>query len=196
MCIRDRYGDTEDMPTPETHAEVPTSFYGLAKKVSEQYLDLWSKSYGLDFVSLRLANVYGPRQNPHGEAGVIAIFNERLIDNKDIAVYGTGEQTRDYIYVKDVVAAVMSAVKAKTKGTYNIATSKETSVNALVSEIFKALDIEAEVRFEAPRAGEQKRSCLSSNKAMQSFSWKPEKNLSEGISLTSKWFKEKKANSK
>jgi UDP-glucose 4-epimerase len=185
------YGEQQNLPAFESDLADPTSFYGLSKRTAETYLDLWSKSFGLKYCVLRLANVYGPRQNPHGEAGVVAIFHDRLLQVEQPTIYGDGEQTRDYIYVGDVANAVENAVSKKISGIYNIGTAVETSVNTLYTMISSILGSNA-VPLEGPaRAGEQKRSSISPKKAKEVFNWEPKVTIGQGLKETASWFKAK-----
>jgi UDP-glucose 4-epimerase len=182
------YGEQEVYPASEAHPCRPTSVYGLNKFVGEQYLDFWNREMGLEYSVLRLANVYGPRQNPHGEAGVIAIFNKLLLQEKVPTIFGTGEQTRDFVYVGDVVAAALAAIESKKSGTFNIGTGKETSVNELYREVCLALNKDVPAKYEETRAGEQLRSCIDATKAQSELGWNPQVSISEGIKKTCDWF--------
>lgn len=182
------YGEQDCYPAPEDHPIAPTSVYGLAKRVSEMYLDLWQREMGLKFCALRLGNVYGPRQNPHGEAGVVAIFNKVLINGKLPIVYGSGEQTRDFVYVKDVVSAVAAAVDKKINGIYNIGTGIESSVNDLLRIISKSHGVADKADYQPAKVGEQLRSCISPELASKTFGWKAEVSLEEGLEETCQWF--------
>lgn len=163
------YGEQDVFPAPEEHAIRPTSVYGLSKRAAEMYLDFWHRELGLKFAALRLANVYGPRQNPHGEAGVVAIFNQFLLSGKVPVIYGSGEQTRDFVFVQDVARAVLAVFKGQVPGIYNIGTGRETSVNQLYGLIAAAQASSQPARYEAERAGEQMRSCIDSGLALESF---------------------------
>lgn len=185
------YGEQEEFPATEEHPENPTSFYGLSKKVSELYLELWQTNFGLNYSVLRLANVYGPKQNPHGEAGVVAIFYDRLLQDEEATIYGDGKQTRDYVFVEDVAWAIELAVKRKVNGVFNIGTGIETDVNTLYEHIVDILAIDKEANYANERAGEQKRSCISANKAETFFEWKPRCEFKKGLSITGDWFKAK-----
>lgn len=166
------------------------SLYGLNKYVGELYFDFWNRTSGIPFGVLRLANVYGPRQNPHGEAGVVAIFCELLKQGKVPTIYGSGEQTRDFIYVTDVVDAVEALAKQRKHGTFNIGTGKESSV----LEIFRGLSAEfkssSEPKFEHGRAGEQQRSVIDPSHARNVLSWSPATSLEQGLHKTAQWYSE------
>ena len=187
------YGEQDVYPAPEDHPIRPESFYGLAKRVGEMYLDLWARSYGLKYGVLRLSNVYGPRQNPHGEAGVVAIFNNKILQGTQPTIFGDGEQTRDYIFVGDVVEAMATVVSSQVTGTFNIGTGVETTVNQLLAGITSSLDSSVEAEYAAGRAGEQRRSVVDPSHARETLSWKAEKSLQEGLGLTCEWFKQQHA---
>jgi UDP-glucose 4-epimerase len=182
------YGDQDVYPAPEDHPIRPDSVYGLAKRVSELYLDLWQRKFGLKFCSLRLANVYGPRQNPHGEAGVVAIFTERLLAYQQVTINGSGNQTRDFVYVKDVASAVKNVCVVQPNGIFNIGTGVETSVNMLYNMIKESLHSELEPKYGAAKLGEQMRSSIDATAAHKSFDWTPKVKLNEGIKETTNWF--------
>ncbi|MCO6431616.1 MAG: NAD-dependent epimerase/dehydratase family protein [Deltaproteobacteria bacterium] len=183
------YGEQETFPAAENHPIVPASVYGLAKYVSELYLDLWRRQFGLRYAALRLANVYGPRQNPHGEAGVVAIFCQKLFLGETPLINGSGEQTRDFVYVKDVAAAVGSVVAESVEGTFNIGTAVETSVNRLYEAISAACEVNIQAAKGPAKAGEQMRSCIDYGRAKAAFGWSPRTGLSKGIELTAEFFR-------
>lgn len=177
------YGDTEVMPTPETHPCLPASNYGAAKLCGEVYGRTFSHMYGLEFVALRYANVYGPRQDPHGEAGVVAIFAQRLLSNREAIVNGDGLQTRDYVYVSDVVDANVAALTGK-PGAYNIGTGAQNSVNDIYSAIASACGNDEEPKHGPAKPGEQMHSCLDIALAREELGWSPKVMLQEGITKT------------
>jgi len=187
------YGEQEDFPADEGHKIEPTSVYGTSKRVSELYLALWGRVYGLKYVALRLANVYGPRQNPHGEAGVVAIFNNRLLRGGTPVIYGSGEQTRDFVFVKDVAQAVALVCRDRIQGIFNIGTGRETSVNALYEIICGVLGITRQPLYQPAREGEQMRSSISAVAARRTFGWQPAYTLEEGLRQTCEWFQAKAA---
>jgi len=184
------YGDTKVIPTPETHAELPLSPYGIAKLTIEKYLNYYFKIFGLSFVALRYGNVYGPRQNSKGEAGVIAIFCDKMPQNKQPIINGDGMQTRDYVFVKDVVEANMTVFKGNITGVFNIGTSKQVSVNTIFKKIQKFIKSDYKEKHGPGLAGEQKRSCLSYKKAKKTFNWEPKYSLEKGLKQTVEWFKQ------
>lgn len=183
------YGEPDFTPQSEDHALRPLSPYGITKLCTERYLYYYKQQYGIDYVALRYANVYGPRQNPHGEAGVVAIFTQRLLDEQQPVIYGDGEQTRDYVFVGDVVRANLAALNYKGSGVFNVGTETETSVN----ELFRL--IRGEIRPETPeqhaegKPGEQKRSILDYAHAQQELGWIPQTPLAEGLKQTIAWFR-------
>ncbi|MFA5134782.1 MAG: NAD-dependent epimerase/dehydratase family protein [Patescibacteria group bacterium] len=184
------YGDTPHMPTDEKHIEQPVSPYGVAKLAIDKYLHYYHSVYGLRYVSLRYANVYGPRQDPEGEAGVVAIFLDRILKHRQALINGHGRQTRDYVYVDDVIAANRVALRPKLLGIYNIGTSRQTSVNNLFRKLKKISGTAMPEKHARPMKGEQQRSCLSYRKIQHAAGWKPRVPLEQGLALTYEWFKE------
>ena len=181
------YGEAKKIPTPETTEEKPDSPYGLAKLTIDNYLEkFYGKVHGLKYVSLRLANVYGPRQDPYGEAGVIAIFVSNLLKNKQCYINGTGNQTRDFVYVDDVVSACIKAM-AKGQGAFNIGTAKETSISQLYKLISRAITDQKVIHRQA-LLGEVLRSVLNYDKAKRVLGWTPKISLEEGIKKTIEYF--------
>lgn len=186
------YGEPGDLPIEETRAKAPVSPYGVSKLTGEQYLHYYRVVQGMPSVSLRYSNVYGPRQSPHGEAGVVAIFSRRAMHGQPLIVYGDGEQTRDYVYVKDVARAnlVTSTLELEDVGTlddfaFNVGTGTETSVNELVGRIIE-ISGHAEVERQEARAGELLRNALDVRK-LKSTGWSPGHSLTEGLSETYDW---------
>ncbi|MBI2617148.1 NAD-dependent epimerase/dehydratase family protein [Candidatus Gottesmanbacteria bacterium] len=183
------YGDTDLIPTPETYQPLfPLSPYGISKLSSEKYLNYYYRNYQIPFVALRYANVYGPRQNPHGEAGVVAIFNLRIRKNLPPQINGDGKQTRDYVYVSDVVEANVSALTSSFAGFVNIGTGIETDVNALASGIQSIYGTNLPAEHKSPKEGEQHRSCLDRRLAKRVLKWEPKIDLQKGLSLTREYF--------
>ena len=183
------YGDTDVRPTPENHPEWPLSPYGIAKLATDKFLNYYSEVFGLKYVSLRYGNVYGPRQNPHGEAGVVAIFLNKMLNGGQPVINGDGNQTRDYVYVRDVVKAnILSLENTDKIGIYNVGTSIELSVNDLFKEINKNFDNKYKEVHGPAKLGEQKTSCLSYDKIKKDMNFIPETDFSEGIKETYKWF--------
>ena len=185
------YGEQETFPADESHPLRPVSPYGAAKMSVELYLNFYRAQYGLDCTSLRYANVYGPRQDPHGEAGVVAIFCERLLKGQAAIVNGDGEQTRDYVYVGDTVRANVAALERGGGRAINIGTGIETSVNTLF-RILRNLAGSPQEEIHGPaQAGEQRRSCLENLLALEELGWYPEVALEEGLARTLSFFREK-----
>ncbi|MBI4611371.1 MAG: NAD-dependent epimerase/dehydratase family protein [Candidatus Rokubacteria bacterium] len=183
------YGDTAVLPTPEDHPTRPASPYGVSKLAAEHYLACGSALYGINTLVLRYANVYGPRQNPLGEAGVVAIFTYRLLRGEPAIVNGDGEQTRDYVYVGDVVEANLRALEQpEAAGVLNIGTGVETSVVQLFRSLQAAAGGRGEARHGPPKAGEQRRSVLDITLAKRLLGWTPRVTLEEGLRRTVEYF--------
>ena len=179
------YGETDVVPTPETVAPAPMAPYGTSKLCAEQYLGLYERLFGLSTVAMRFGNVYGPRQDVHGEAGVIAIFCGRLRTGRPPTIFGTGEQTRDYIYVGDVVAGLIAAADGDVTGAINLGTEEETSVVRLVELLGRYADNgDFAPQFEEPRLGEIDRSCLAVARAREVLGWEAKVRIDEGLGLT------------
>jgi UDP-glucose 4-epimerase len=184
------YGDTDQIPTSEDHPTRPASPYGITKVAMEQYLEAWGALWGLTGVSLRYANVYGPRQNPHGEAGVVAIFCSRLLAGQPLVINGDGQQTRDFVHVSDVAAANLLALeRADVAGQVNIGTGVETSVNAICDGLSNAAGSRVETVHAPERPGEQRRSCLSPKLAGRLLGWRPTVRLDDGLAQTLEHFR-------
>jgi UDP-glucose 4-epimerase len=183
------YGEQDVFPATETHATRPVSPYGVSKAAGELYLGYYRAQYGLSSLALRFANVYGPRQNPHGEAGVVAIFSERLNDGRPCTIFGTGEQTRDFVYVGDVARAVMLGLTAKVDGAVNIGTGRETDLNQLYTLMAQAAGSKALAAHAERKPGEQLRSVISPAKAAEVLGWKPTVTLEEGLAKTVAFFR-------
>jgi UDP-glucose 4-epimerase len=184
------YGEPEQRPTPETFPKQPESPYGVSKLSGEYYLFYYHRIHGLDYVALRYSNVYGPRQDPHGEAGVVAIFSTRLIDGSPLTVFGDGEQTRDYVHVHDVVAANLLLAAADLPPArqlddraFNVGTGVGTSVNQLAAELIEASGKDVPVQRAEARPGELRHSSLDTGK-LRSLGWSPGRNLSDGLRET------------
>jgi UDP-glucose 4-epimerase len=184
------YGDTDVVPTPEDHPLRPSSPYGVSKITAERYLECWAGLTGSRGLTLRLANVYGPRQDPAGEAGVIAIFTSRLLAGTPCVVNGDGEQTRDYVYVGDVADAVARAVaSADVTGVANIGTGAETTVNELYRRLARLVGVNRVAQHGPAKPGEQRRSLLDAARANSLLGWHPTTPLDEGLTLTVAWFR-------
>jgi UDP-glucose 4-epimerase len=181
------YGEPENIPADEKTPPMPISPYGTSKYAVEKYLEYYRHVYSLEYVALRYANVYGPRQNPHGEAGVVAIFCSRILSGKPCIVFGDGAQTRDYVYVGDVARANLSALTSPS-GSYNIGTEVETSVNGLIDELKEASGMEFYVQYAEARTGEVVRISLDVRLAGKVLGWNPDVTLRKGIKNTWEWF--------
>lgn len=177
------YGD-QPVPFVETMEPQPLSPYGISKRSGELYLHFYFIQYGISSVVLRYSNVYGPRQNPHGESGVIAIFMEKLLKGEQAVINGTGENTRDYVYVEDVAQANVAALEYNQQGIFNIGTKVETSTLEVVRKVYSALKISGEAQHGPARPGEQQRSVLDASLAQQELGWSPQVSLDEGIART------------
>ncbi len=182
------YGECE-RPATEAAERRPVSPYGTSKLAAEEYLAAWNRLYGTTHVALRLGNVYGPRQDPHGEAGVVAIFLSRIRDGLPATIFGDGSQTRDYVFVGDVVRAFVAAVGA-TGGVFNVGTGIETSVRELWHGCTGAAGVAAEVAHDAPRLGELQRSSLDAGRAERALGWRAEVALRDGLLRTWEWIRE------
>ena len=178
------YGDVDEkaLPISETLPQTPLSFYGLTKKTAENYLELYHLAYGLDYVVLRFANVYGERQGDGGEGGVISIFTKRLAQEKGITIFGDGQQTRDFVYAGDIADGIITALTTDAKNTaYNLSTTEETSLNELVQILSRIEGKEIIPTYDKPREGDIYRSSLSNAKAICNLDWKPKVSLKEGL---------------
>lgn len=197
------YGDFDPPPSGETNSKDPESPYGIAKLSVEYYLAYYARVHKLDTVALRYGNVYGPRQDPHGEAGVVAIFCKRLLAGSALTVYGDGEQTRDYVYAGDVAAANYAAATTTLPAparldarAFNVGTSIETSVNTLVQTLQKVSGASSAVDYAPARAGELMRSALNTSKARATLGWAPQTSLEQGLANTYAFFKDLHAGQK
>lgn len=182
------YGDTEIVPTPETHPCAPESPYGTGKLCAEAYGGTFQRIKGLEFVALRYANVYGPRQDPHGEAGVVAIFATRLQRGEPCVINGEGTQTRDYVYVGDVVSANLQALTVTSPGVFNIGTGVETDVNALYARLREIAGSTHDAEHGPGKPGEQRRSALDITLARDVLGWQPAVDLDAGLRRTFDFF--------
>ncbi|MGA0255221.1 MAG: NAD-dependent epimerase/dehydratase family protein [Rhodothermales bacterium] len=186
------YGEPDTIPQTEEHALQPLSPYGITKLCSEKYLFFYESTYGIEYVALRYGNVYGPRQNPHGEAGVVAIFCERMLDGRQPVVNGDGKQTRDYVHVKDVVAANLSAFGHQGSGVFNVGTSIETDVVTLFEHLRDELAPAMPTEHGPGKPGEQRRSVLSYAYTQEVLGWAPTIDVRTGLQETARWFKAKR----
>ncbi|RMD94682.1 MAG: NAD-dependent epimerase/dehydratase family protein [Calditrichaeota bacterium] len=190
------YGEQSYFPADEEHPTWPLSPYGITKLTGEKYLYFYKQVHHLNHVILRYANVYGPRQNPHGEAGVVAIFSTRLLLGEQPVINGDGKQTRDYVYVGDVVRANLLALNYEKSDIFNIGTGTETDVNTIFQRLNELTGARAEEYHGPPKPGEQLRSCISYKKAEKILGWRPEIDLNQGLRLTVQFFKEHLTNKK
>ncbi|MFH2136142.1 MAG: NAD-dependent epimerase/dehydratase family protein [Patescibacteria group bacterium] len=187
------------LPTPEDQISLPVSPYGAAKISAEMYLNYFLKTYGMKYVALRMANVYGPRQSPKGEAGVVAIFAGKMLRNLQPIIFGSGRQTRDYVFVEDVVRAAMLSLKLNKVGSYNVGTGKETNTLWIFRKLKQLTGAKVkEVHGSPPgqekknttvAAGEQMRSVLDCSKIRRELGWKPVVSLDKGLEMTAEWFR-------
>jgi UDP-glucose 4-epimerase len=183
------YGEQRAFPAPEDHPQYPVSPYGVSKLAGERYLYFYRVQYGLSDVALRYANVYGPRQDPHGEAGVVAIFCGNLAQNKTSTINGTGEQTRDYVFVGDVARANVVALESEASlGAYNVGTGIETSVNELYELLREVSGRDLPPKHGPAKSGEQLRSSVDPSKAAEFLGWRPEMDLATGLAKTLSFF--------
>jgi UDP-glucose 4-epimerase len=181
------YGEC-DGPAPEDAPRLPISPYGTAKLAAEEYLATYNRLYGTGHVSLRYGNVYGPRQDPHGEAGVVSIFFDTLREGETPKVFGDGSQTRDYVFVADVVRATLAAAERE-GGVYNVGTGRETSVVELLGLCQRIAGTSLEPELAPSRPGEVQRSVLDTSRAVDELGWRPERSLEEGLRETWEFFR-------
>lgn len=185
------YGEQDYFPADESHNTNPCSPYGISKLTNEKYLYYYNLAYGLQNVSFRYGNIYGPRQNPHGEAGVVAIFCERMLGGNQPVINGSGENTRDYVYVGDVVKANVLALNDDFNGIYNIGTSIENDVNFIFRTLNQLTGANCQEKHGPAKTGEQKRSVLSYEKIKNQHGWQPTVDFKEGLEKTVDYFKAK-----
>lgn len=181
------YGEGRELPATEDHPVNPEAPYGASKHAVEHYLYLWRLLHGLDYTVLRYPNVYGPRQNPHGEAGVNAIFIGRMLAGERPRIFGDGQAVRDYLYVDDVVEANVRALTRGSGEIVNLGTGVATSVNDIVRELRAILDFRDEAIHDAPRAGEVQRIFLDASRAKRVLGWEPTVTFAEGLRRTVEW---------
>ncbi|MBU4217099.1 NAD-dependent epimerase/dehydratase family protein [Candidatus Parcubacteria bacterium] len=183
------YGGAEEIPTLETYPTYPFSPYGIHKLTFEKYLSYYYKIYGQNYTSLRFSNVYGPRQYKGGEAGVVSIFIDNAVNSKTSFINGDGLQTRDYVYVDDVVNAFVTAAESDYVGEINFSTGIENNLLDIIAAIEKALGQDVSKEFKVAMPGEERRSCLDYSKANKILNWQPMIYLEEGIGRTIEWTK-------
>jgi UDP-glucose 4-epimerase len=183
------YGDVETIPTPEEHPTVPVCPYGVSKLTGEHYLEYYRRVHGMRYVALRFANVYGPRQDPHGEAGVVAILSRALLAGHGGRIFGDGLQTRDFVFVGDVVRANLAVLDSDWCGAVNIGTGTETSVVELHAHLRRATGREILPAHAEAKEGEVRRSALSWARAAKVLGWQPSMTLDEGLAATVDFFR-------
>ncbi len=183
------YGEPERLPADESLPERPGAPYGTSKLCVEKYLPLYRDLYNIKSSIIRPANVYGPRQDPHGEAGVVAIFSRAMLAGQPVKIFGDGTDERDYVFVGDIVSALMAAAKNDMPGPYNAGTGVGTSVNDLFRRLADLTGYEQPAKHEAPRPGDLRRISLDASRARKDLQWTPKMNLDEGLSQTVEWFR-------
>ncbi|MBI4282605.1 MAG: NAD-dependent epimerase/dehydratase family protein [Chloroflexi bacterium] len=183
------YGEPLRLPCDETHPVHPLSHYGVSKYAVENYLHVYRQSHGLDYTVLRLSNVYGPRQDPFGEAGVVAIFSQAMLTGKPLVINGSGEQERDFLYVLDVVEASVTALEKGSGEAFNIGTGRGASVNQIYSLLKRNANFSGDAPHGPSKPGEVFKIYLDITKARQQLEWKPRFSLEEGLSDTLEWFR-------
>jgi UDP-glucose 4-epimerase len=183
------YGDTDILPTPETHPTDPISPYGIAKLVMEKYAHYYKTIYNIDYTALRYSNVYGPRQNPEPPTGIITLFINKMLQNQQCYIYGTGNNTLDFVYVQDVVEANIQAILGDLSGIYNIGTSIQTTPNQIFDILHQLTNTTITRQHREANPGRQQHSCLSYDKIHQAINWQPQTNLQQGLLQTVEYFK-------
>jgi len=186
------YGEQKEFPAKESHPTTPLSPYGIAKLACEHYLSFYKNTHGLNSTILRYANVYGPRQDPHGEAGVVAIFTRKLLKGEQPLINGDGMQTRDFVYVGDVVRANCLVLSRNDGGIFNVGTGTEVSIKKLFQELVNIVGVNIKEEYGPPKSGEQKRSVICFEKAKKVLSWSPQVFIEEGLKNTVDYFKGKR----
>jgi UDP-glucose 4-epimerase len=184
------YGDADLIPTPEDYPTLPVSPYGASKLAAEVYLRTFHALHGLSYAALRYANVYGPRQDPHGEAGVIAIFARRLLSGEPAHINGDGKQTRDFVYVGDIAEANARALASNAVGSFNVGTGVETDINRIFQLVKRFTSSQQPEQHGPPMAGEQRRSVVDASKIQKMMGWRPVTPLEAGLEATVRYFRE------
>lgn len=185
------YGEQDIFPAPESHPTRPLSPYGISKLSGEHYLSYYQRASGIQAVSLRFANVYGPRQDPEGEAGVVAIFIQKMLTGEQPVINGNGRQTRDFVFVEDVVEANLLVMGQGIEGVFNVGTSSETTVNELFAIIKELTKSDCKEVHGPAKKGEQLRSTIDATKLRQQLGWEPKVGLSDGLRKTVEYFSER-----
>jgi UDP-glucose 4-epimerase len=183
------YGEQDVFPAPESHATRPLSPYGISKLTGEYYLAYYQRVSGIQYVSLRFSNVFGPRQDPYGEAGVVAIFCQKMLAGEQPIINGNGRQTRDFIYVDDVVEAHMTVLGKDIQGVYNVGTAHETTINELFGKLADLTKSGCRQLYGPAKKGEQARSVVDASKLRQELGWEPRVSLDEGLARTVEYFR-------
>ncbi len=183
------YGEQDVLPATETHKTEPLSPYGITKLASEKYLFFYAATYGISYAALRYGNVYGPRQNPHGEAGVVAIFAEKMLRGEQPVINGEGVQTRDYVYIGDLVRANLAALTSEFTGAVNLGTGIETDVNTIFRLVRKLCESNALEQHGPAKPGEQIRSVIDASLAQRVLGWRPQVSLEDGLRETVAFFR-------
>lgn len=183
------YGENAPIPTTEDYCPNPISPYAISKLACEHYIKFFSKEFSLDYTILRYSNVYGPKQTPKGEAGVVAIFTENMLNNQEVTIYGTGEQIRDFVHVYDVIQAnILSLDRAKNE-IINISTNEATSINELFKIMKEEINYKKTPIYQQKRPGDLEVSVLSNEKAKEILNWQPSFNLKKGVKNTIEWYR-------
>jgi UDP-glucose 4-epimerase len=183
------YGENAPIPTTEDYCPNPISPYAISKLACEHYIKFFSKEFSLDYTILRYSNVYGPKQTPKGEAGVVAIFTENMLNNQEVTIYGTGEQIRDFVHVYDVIQAnILSLDRAKNE-IINISTNETTSINELFKIMKEEINYKKTPIYQQKRPGDLEVSVLSNEKAKEILNWQPSFNLKKGVKNTIEWYR-------
>ena len=185
------YGDPETLPADESTPIRPLSPYAAGKFAAETYVGLFQRVHGLRACCLRYANVYGPRQDPHGEAGVVAIFSRALLDGRPATIFGDGEQTRDFVYVDDVVQANLAATDRRIDGAINIGTGKATTVNTVYAALARAAGVSIPPHYASPRPGDVRDITLAAGRARARLGWEPRVSVETGLTETLNWFRQR-----
>jgi UDP-glucose 4-epimerase len=188
------YGEPIYLPVDEEHPIEPLSPYGASKHAVEHYLALYQKIWGLDYVVLRYPNVYGPRQDPAGEAGVVAVFTERMLAGKVPQIFGDGEQTRDFAYVDDMVDANILVLQKGSCSIYNLGTGRQVSVNQVYQMLCKIIGTQIEAEYTEERKGEVRHICIDAKKAANELGWRPRYSFEEGLKKTVEYYRRKDEN--
>lgn len=185
------YGEAKKIPTSEDYLSQPLSPYGVTKLAVEKYLGVYKRLFGLKYKALRFGNVFGPRQNPHGEAGVVAIFTQKMLKQEQPFIHGGGKQTKDYIFIEDAIEAAVLCLKNDLVGCLNIATGKETSVLKIFDQIKKLTGSRAQKKYIALPVNAFPRGCLDITEAKKNLGWRPKYNFARGLKKTVAWFQNK-----